>query len=64
MPAFPTEFAELQREYPIFLRKDHDNGDWQAVALLGFDQHENLFLQRRPLECRLSSRALARAGRS
>jgi hypothetical protein len=44
VPAFPTEFAELQREYPIFLRKDRDSGDWQAVALLGFESNENLFL--------------------
>src|SRR5262245_52404176 len=44
VPAFPTEFAELQREYPIFLRKDEE-GRWQAVALLGFEQKENLFLQ-------------------
>lgn len=45
VPAFPTEFAELQREYPIFLRKDRDSGHWQAVALLGFESNENLFLQ-------------------
>lgn len=43
--AFPTEFAELQREYPIFFRKDGEGGQWQAVALLGFDRSENLFLQ-------------------
>lgn len=43
--AFPTEFAELQREYPIFLRKDPREGQWQAVALLGFETHENLFVQ-------------------
>lgn len=42
--AFPTEFAELQREYPIFFRKDAE-GEFQAVALLGFERHENLFLQ-------------------
>jgi hypothetical protein len=41
--AFPTEFAELQREYPIFFRKDA-SGEFQAVALLGFEHHENLFL--------------------
>jgi len=41
---FPTEFAELQREYPIFLRRDAA-GAWQAVALLGFSADENLFLQ-------------------
>jgi len=44
VPAFPTEFAELQREYPIFLRRERDGGQWQAVALLGFEANENLFL--------------------
>lgn len=39
----PTEFEEVQREYPILLRKDQ-NGDYQAVALLGLDRDENLFL--------------------
>lgn len=43
VPAFPSEYAELQREYPIFFRKDAD-GQWQSVALLGFEQRENLFL--------------------
>lgn len=45
VPAFPSEFAELQREYPIFLRKDPGSGEWQSVALLGFEQRENLFLR-------------------
>jgi hypothetical protein len=45
VPAFPSEYAELQREYPIFFRKDRDSGQWQSVALLGFEQRENLFLQ-------------------
>ena len=40
---FPTEFAFVQREYPILFRKD-GNGDFQAVALLGLDADENLFL--------------------
>lgn len=44
VPAFPTEYAELQREYPIFFRKEAD-GSFQSVALLGFDNRENLFLQ-------------------
>lgn len=39
----PTEFEEAQREYPILLRKDA-SGDYQAVALLGLDRDENLFL--------------------
>ncbi|ADV26464.1 SapC family protein [Pseudoxanthomonas suwonensis 11-1] len=42
--AFPTEFAEMQREYPIFLRKDPD-GSWHAVALLGFGPSENLYVR-------------------
>lgn len=45
VPVFPAEFARLQREYPLFLRKD-PAGRFQSVALLGFDHHENLFLQR------------------
>jgi len=40
---FPTEFDALQREYPILFRKDA-NGELQAVALLGLDRDENLFL--------------------
>jgi hypothetical protein len=41
--AFPTELADLQREYPIFLRRD-SNGEYFAVALLGFAGDENLYL--------------------
>jgi len=40
---FPTEFDALQREYPILFRKDA-NGELQAVAVLGLDRDENLFL--------------------
>lgn len=45
VPAFPTEFAELQREYPVFLRRDVDGAGFHAVALLGFDKTENLFVR-------------------
>jgi hypothetical protein len=41
---FPTEFADVQREYPIFLRKDASSGEYQALALLGFEKGENLFV--------------------
>jgi hypothetical protein len=41
---FPTEFGDIQREYPIFFRKDPQTGEFQAVALLGMDKNENLFL--------------------
>ena len=40
---FPTEFAYVQREYPILFRRS-DDGEMQAVALLGLDRDENLFL--------------------
>jgi len=41
---FPTEYADMQREYPIFFRKDAATGEYQSVALLGFSKNENLFL--------------------
>jgi len=42
---FPTEYADVQREYPIFFRKDPTSGEYHSVALLGFEKNENLFLQ-------------------
>lgn len=39
----PTEFEAVQREYPILIRKDASD-TWQAVALLGLERDENLFL--------------------
>lgn len=41
---FPTEFEQLQREYPILFRRD-PQGAYYAVALLGFDLDENLYLE-------------------
>lgn len=41
---FPTEYADVQREYPIFFRKNADAGGFQSIALLGLDRDENLFL--------------------
>lgn len=41
---FPSEFARLQREYPLFLVKNAESGDFDAIALLGFDKGENLYL--------------------
>jgi len=40
---FPTEYEELQREYPILLRRDPE-GSFYSVVLLGLDRDENLFL--------------------
>jgi hypothetical protein len=41
----PTEYGDIQREYPIFFRKDAQTGDYLSVALLGFTKDENLFLE-------------------
>lgn len=43
VPVFPTEFVYVQREYPILFRKDA-HGKFQAMALLGLDRDENLYL--------------------
>lgn len=42
--AFPTEFLELQKEYPILFRQHPETGKYQAVVLLGLEKSENLFL--------------------
>ena len=41
---FPGEFRNLQRHYPIVWSKNQETGIFQAVALLGFREGENLFL--------------------
>ena len=41
---FPTEFIELQKEYPILFRQHPETKKYQATALLGLNQNENLFL--------------------
>lgn len=41
---FPVEFAQLQTEYPLFFMKNSDSGQFETVALLGFANNENLFL--------------------
>ena len=42
-PTFHLEFRNLQAHYPVVFRKD-TGGRFQAVALLGFEEGENLFL--------------------
>jgi hypothetical protein len=41
---FPPEFCELQREYPLFFIKNASTSDFEAIALLGFSEGENLYL--------------------
>lgn len=40
----PAEFRRLACEYPIVFRHDAASGGWSALALLGFEQGENLYL--------------------
>lgn len=42
--AFPTEFVELQKEYPILIRQNPETKKFQATALLGLNKEENLYL--------------------
>jgi hypothetical protein len=42
---FPDEFRTLQAHYPIVFHKLEDGTGFQALALLGFEQGENLFLE-------------------
>lgn len=41
---FPTEFVELQKEYPILFKRHAETQKYHATALLGLSQNENLFL--------------------
>lgn len=41
---FPQEFRAIQNEYPVFFKKNTENGKFIPVALLGLRQNENLFL--------------------
>ncbi|ESQ73670.1 SapC family protein [Asticcacaulis sp. AC402] len=39
----PTEYGDLQREYPIFFRLNSEGG-FESFVLLGLDKDENLYL--------------------
>lgn len=41
---FPTEFGNMQNEYPILFRKNPETGEFNSFAMLGFQADENLFL--------------------
>ena len=41
---FLPEYEEAQRDYPILFQRDEE-GTLQAVAILGFERDENLFLE-------------------
>jgi len=41
---FPNEFRSIQAHYPIVFSKDSETGAFQAMAMFGFEDRENLFL--------------------
>ena len=42
---YPLEFRDIQSCYPILFTKDPNTGGFLAVALLGFEAGQNLFLR-------------------
>jgi hypothetical protein len=43
--AFPGELVRLQMDYPLFFIKSSETGHFEAIALLGFSEGENLYLR-------------------
>ena len=43
--SFPAEFRNLQAHYPIVFRKTADGTSFDALALFGFEEGENLFMR-------------------
>ena len=43
---FPTEFTQIQKEYPILFSKNPETGEFQSVVLFGLKKDENLYLKR------------------
>lgn len=41
----PLEFRRVQNEFPILFRRDLQTGNFSALALMGFEDGENLFLE-------------------
>lgn len=41
---FISEFREVQGFYPIFFHKHSETGQFETIAMLGFGDNENLFL--------------------
>jgi len=41
---FVSELRDVQGQYPIFFRKNSDTAQFEAIALFGFAEQENLYL--------------------
>ena len=44
---FPSEFKDIQSHYPICFSQDPSTQKFHAIALMGFEENENLFLDDR-----------------
>ena len=53
---FPTEFADIQREYPIFFRKDPNTGEYFGNRLARARQGRKPVSRGRSLGCELCAR--------
>jgi hypothetical protein len=55
----PSEFRRIQNEFPILFRRDLERGRFSALALFGFENDENLFLEEDRWDARYRPLALA-----
>lgn len=44
--AVPTEFRQVQNDYPILFQRNRERDGFVALAMFGFEVGENLFLER------------------
>lgn len=57
---FPAEFRSVQAYYPIFFNKDTSTGQFFSVAMFGFQDKENLFLNNKQWEAPYIPLSMAR----
>lgn len=43
--AIPSEFRNLQADYPIFFHRNEETGKYLPMAMFGFEKDENLYLE-------------------
>lgn len=58
-PTVPSEFRHVQGHFPIVFRRDLASGTFAALALFGFENGENLFLEGDRWDARYRPLALA-----
>ena len=57
---FATEYADLQREFPILIWQDADSQEFAGHAILGLEKDENLLIENGEWQTRFSPATLAR----